>query len=261
MRIPFRAVLVPALSAALPAATLTVALTAAVPSADAAPAASAVAGARATAPARFVRETVRYGDQDTSVSHIEHVRELQYRLRWAGVYDGPVTGYFGDLTKAAVQRYQRRAHLSVTGTADRATWKRLIAATIRGRADIPAACEDGTGWDACYDRARHEVTLWHDGTVINAWLVRGGSSDHPTRTGDFRVYYRDIDHVSSLYDSPMPYSQFFSGGQAFHGSATMIDPFTGHSHGCINMYDEDARQLWNLTSEIRLAVHVHGAWS
>jgi peptidoglycan hydrolase-like protein with peptidoglycan-binding domain len=41
-------------------------------------------------------------------SQVEHVRELQYRLTWAGAYDGPVTGCFGDLTKAAVRRYQRR---------------------------------------------------------------------------------------------------------------------------------------------------------
>jgi lipoprotein-anchoring transpeptidase ErfK/SrfK len=251
MRLPFRAVLTAALSSAL----LSFALPATASSA------SITASAGSATPARFVRETVAHGDRDASPSQIAHVRELQYRLRWAGVYDGPVTGYFGDLTKAAVQRYQRRTLLPVSGTADRATWRRLIAATIRGRADIPAACDDGTGWDACYDRARHEVTLWKDGTLVNAWLARGGSLDHPTRTGDFKVYHRDIDHVSSLYGSPMPYSQFFSGGQALHGSATMTDPFTGHSHGCINLYNEDARQLWNLTATVPLAVHVHGAWS
>ncbi len=257
MRLPLRATLTTALTTAV----LTLALPTTALSATPTAASPAPARATAPAPAKFVRETVAYGDQDASVSRIAHVRELQYRLRWARVYDGPVTGYFGHLTKAAVQRYQRRTHLPVTGTAGPATWRRLIAATIRGRADIPAACDDGTGWDACYDRTRHEVTLWHDGGIINAWLVRGGSADHPTRTGHFTVYYRDIDHVSSLYNSPMPYSQFFSGGEAFHGSATMIDPFSGHSHGCINMYNEDARQLWNLTSKVRLGVHVHGAWS
>jgi lipoprotein-anchoring transpeptidase ErfK/SrfK len=253
MRIP----LAPALAAAL----MTLSVTLAPAALSATPTAATPTTARSATPPRFVRETVSYGDQDTSVSQIAHVRELQYRLTWAGAYDGPVTGYFGDLTRAAVQRFQHRARLKVSGTADRPTWRRLIAATIRGRADVPAACDEGTGWDACYDRARHEVTLWHDGAIINAWLVRGGAVDHQTRTGDFRVYYRDIDHVSSLYNSPMPYSQFFSGGEAFHGSATMIDPFSGHSHGCINMYGEDARQLWNLTSKVPLAVHVHGAWS
>jgi lipoprotein-anchoring transpeptidase ErfK/SrfK len=253
MRIP--------LATAIAAALITLNVAPAPAALSATPTAATPTATRSATPPKFVRESVSYGDQDKSVSAIAHVRELQYRLRWAGAYDGPVTGYFGDLTKAAVQRYQRRTHLTITGTANRATWKRLIAATIRGRADIPAACDDGAGWDACYDRTRHEVTLWHEGTLINAWLVRGGASDHQTRTGDFRVYYRDIDHVSSLYNSPMPYSQFFSGGEAFHGSATMIDPFTGHSHGCINLYNEDARQLWNLTSKVRLAVHVHGAWS
>jgi hypothetical protein len=210
---------------------------------------------------RFVREPVRIGDQDASTSAIEHVHELQYRLRWAGAYDGPVTGYFGELTQAAVRTYQRREGLDVSGVATRSTWRHLIPDSTRGRGSVPDACDSGHGWDVCYDRARHQVTLWHGGTLQNAWLVRGGDRGMETRTGHFRVYYRDIDHVSGLYGSAMPYSQFFSGGQALHGSGYMIDPFRGHSHGCVNMYIEDARQLWRLTADKRLAVHVHGRWS
>ena len=59
----------------------------------------------------------------------------------------------------------------------------------------------------------------------------------------------------------MPYSQFFSGGQAIHGSRYMMTPFKGHSGGCVNLYTEDARQLWNLTHDRRLHVHVYGAWA
>jgi hypothetical protein len=40
-----------------------------------------------------------------------------------------------------------------------------------------------------------------------------------------------------------------------------MDPFVGHSHGCVNFWTEDARQLWNLTSGQRLFVRVYGAWS
>jgi len=210
---------------------------------------------------RFAREVVRPGDQDASTSAIEHVHELQYRLTWAGAYNGPVTGYFGDLTRAAVKRYQRQEGIKVSGVATRQTWRHLIPDSIRGRRAVPDACNEGRGWDACYDRARHQVTLWHDGRLRNAWLVRGGGRGLETRTGNFSVYYRDVDHVSGLYGSAMPYSQFFSGGQAFHGSTYMIDPFSGHSHGCVNMYIEDARQLWSLTADKNLAVHVYGRWS
>jgi hypothetical protein len=208
---------------------------------------------------RFAREYTRRGNRDLSPRDIEHVRELQHRLRWANVYNGPVTGTFAHRTYRAVKRFQRRHHLEVTGTANVRTWRKLIPATVRGRHAIPPRCKH-RGWHACYDRKRHQVTLWKGGKLWNAWLVRGGSSAHPTRVGRFKVFYRDKDHVSSIYDSPMPYSQFFSGGQAFHGSTLMMDPFVGHSHGCVNMYIEDARQLWKLTSRDRLKVRVYGAW-
>ncbi len=211
--------------------------------------------------ARLAREKVRRGDQDRGVRRIEHVRELQYRLRWANVYNGPVTGYFGDRTHRAVKRFQRRAGITVTGVSERRTWRALLERTVRHRGALPRKCTNGKGWHACYDRSRHQVTLWHKGKLRNTWLVRGGGRGYETRTGTFAVYYRNRDHVSSLYGSPMPYSQFFSGGQAFHGSTFMTDPFSGHSHGCINMYIEDARQLWLLTHDKRLKVHNYGAWS
>ncbi len=209
---------------------------------------------------RFAREFTRHNDRDAGVYAIEHVRELQYRLRWAGVYHGPVTGTFGDRTKGAVQRFQRQQHLKVTGTANARTWKVLIPKTVRGRTAIPDRCKRRNDWHICYDRFRHQVTLWKRGTLWNSWLVRGGDYSYQTRTGHFSVYSRDRDHVSGLYGSPMPYAQFFSGGQAFHGSSYMTDPFDEHSHGCVNMYIEDARQLWRLTSTRPLKVDVYGAW-
>jgi len=170
-----------------------------------------------------------------------------------------VTGYFGTLTRDGVKRFQKREGLRRTGLAGHLTWAHLLHDTVRHRGQIPKICK-ADGWHACYDRSVHQVTLWRNGVIRNTWLVRGGGSDTPTRTGNTRVYYRDKDHVSGLYGSPMPYSQFFDGGQALHGSGLMMDPFVGHSHGCINMYIEDARQLWNLTSNKRLYVTVYGAW-
>lgn len=212
---------------------------------------------------RFAREKARYGDRDRSPRSMHHVRELQYRLRWAKVYKGPVTGYFGPRTRKAVRRYQHRADLKRSGVATRATWRKLIRKTVRGRKDVPRACrsDKSRGPHICYDRRRHQVSLWRSGKLWNTWLVRGGDRGYKTRTGNFRVYYKNKDHVSSLYDSPMPNSQFFSGGQAFHGSPFMTDPFSGHSHGCVNMYIQDSRQLWKLTRKKLAKVHIRGRWS
>ncbi len=231
--------------------------------------AGAVAGAgRATnlsAPlvglsAPWAREEVRYGDRDVSPYDIQHVRELQYRLKWVGLFPATPTGYYGTVTRDGVKAFQARRHIVVSGMATTRTWRLLLQRTVRHPLSVPAVCKGG-GWHACYDRSMHQVTLWLNGSIYNTWLVRGGGYTTQTRVGTHRVYYRDIDHVSGLYGSPMPYSQFFDGGEALHGSRLMMSPFVDHSHGCVNMYVEDARQLWNLTHDKPLWVTVYGAWS
>ena len=208
----------------------------------------------------FTREVVRRGDVDADPWHIEHVYEVQYRLKRLGLFDATPNGRFGPRTEAAVKAFQRRIGVPVTGVVRARTWRPLIKQTVRGRSAVPSACRSG-GWHACYDRSWHQVNLYHDGRLLNSWFVRGGAATTPTRTGTFHVYYRDIDHVSSTFDNaPMPFSQFFNGGQALHGSRLMMDPWVGHSHGCVNFWTEDAQQLWDLTSTKYLWVHVYGRW-
>jgi len=221
---------------------------------------SATPAARWTLRDPFSREVVRPGDVDTDPYHVEHVYEVQERLQRLGLFDAVPNGHFGPVTEAGVKTFQRRNGLTATGVVNRPTWRRLIRQTVRGRRVVPSGCR-AAGWHACYDRWWHQVNLYHGGTLLNSWLVRGGGSSTRTRKGTFRVYYRDIDHVSGAFHTPMPYAQFFSGGQALHGSRLMMDPYVGHSHGCVNFWVEDARQLWRLTSIKRLKVHVYGAWS
>ena len=210
--------------------------------------------------APFAREVIRYGDHDAGPYHIQHVLELQDRLKWVGLFRGTPGGYFERPTESAVKAFQARRHLVVSGVATRLTWRLLLQATIRHPLAIPAVCKKA-GWHACYDRSMHQVTLWANGSIYNTWLVRGGGYTTQTRLGTHQVYYRDINHVSGIYGTPMPYSQFFDGGEALHGSPLMTSPFEGHSHGCVNMYIEDARQLWNLTHNKVLWVTVYGSWS
>jgi len=76
--------------------------------------------------------------------------------------------------------------------------------------------------------------------------VRTGRTGFATRRGLMFIYNRVPDQWSTLYDVAMPYSQFFSGGIAFHGITGSVYSAPG-SHGCVNMRMTDARALWNIT--------------
>jgi lipoprotein-anchoring transpeptidase ErfK/SrfK len=248
---------VPAGAAPLAAA---VPVTAGLP--GAAPVEAAAAAAVPSRP-RWYRETVKYGARDTSPYQISHVYELQIRLYRAGTYRGPITGYFGAQTLTAVKLFQKGQKFAQTGVVDQATWTKLIwISTLRSQPwyQLPAVCKSA-GFHTCYSRYSFELFLMYNGTLWNSWLVRGGAQGLQTVTGTYRVYWQDVDHKSSAFNNaPMPYSQFFYGGEAVHGSATMMDPRIGHSHGCINMYIEDAADLWKMTAGRANTVTVYGSW-
>ena len=68
--------------------------------------------------------------------------------------------------------------------------------------------------------------------------MRFGSEYTPTREGVFSVFQKNRDWTSTLYGSKMPYSMFFSGGQAVHYSSDFAARgYSGASHGCVNVRD------------------------
>jgi hypothetical protein len=213
---------------------------------------------------RFWRETVRPGARDTGPYAIAHVYEVQIRLNRLGIYRNyPINGIYGWPVTNAVRAFQKQQKLAQTGIVDQATWVKLIDASARrswGWTTMPAVCKSA-GFHTCYSRYTFELYFFQNGVLWNAWMVRGGAASLQTVTGTYRVYWQDVDHKSSAFNNaPMPYSQFFYGGEAIHGSATMIDPRKDHSHGCINMYIEDAAELWKMTAGQRNTVTVYGPW-
>ncbi|MFE3603980.1 L,D-transpeptidase family protein [Streptomyces sp. NPDC059096] len=107
-------------------------------------------------------------------------------------------------------------------------------------------CPTNKGRIACVDLTR-QLSWVQDGKklVYGPVPVRTGRSGYGTRTGLKKIYWRHKDHVSSIYDVPMPYSQFFDGGQAFHSvGVSMWNP--PGSHGCVNMTKADAVKYWSL---------------
>ncbi|WP_346098602.1 L,D-transpeptidase family protein [Streptomyces olivaceiscleroticus] len=180
----------------------------------------------------------------------ERVRDLQARLRQVKHFDRNPTGYYGSVTAAAVSDFQRAQGLPRTGTVDAATLSALRVRTHPPtRSELypptarPVAAPDKrclTGRVICISKKSDTLAWMVDGKVVSAMDVRFGSQYSPTREGTFAITFKSRHHVSTIYDSPMPYAMFFSGGQAIHYSSDFAARgYSGASHGCVNVRDKD----------------------
>ncbi len=91
-----------------------------------------------------------------------------------------------------------------------------------------------------------------DVSAKKAWLLRGGKVEYGpvnispgrkgkrTPTGTFRVSYKHRDHVSSIYNVPMPYAVFFNGDIAFHHGN-----LRSGSAGCVRLSRGAAQTFFN----------------
>jgi peptidoglycan hydrolase-like protein with peptidoglycan-binding domain len=205
------------------------------------------------------------GDEGTDV------RALQARLKQIDWYFGDVTGSYDGQTVTAVKGFQAKRAIPVTGVVDQRTLDRLTAMTTTPSHDemhniqpspgaLDARCE--TGRVLCIDKTSRTLRWVVDGHVLQTLDARFGStiSDTPTREGLFHVYLKDADHVSHMFGSSMPYSMFFSGGQAVHYSSDFAAVgYNGASHGCVNIRDLDGI-TW-LFSQVRVGDKVVVYWS
>jgi peptidoglycan hydrolase-like protein with peptidoglycan-binding domain len=195
------------------------------------------------------------------------VREVQARLRQIGWFSGDVSDHYGDQTVAAVRGFQAKRQVPVTGKVDRRTLDLLTGMTREPTADEMAnrrpdpadgARLDGrclTGRVMCVDKSSNSLRWVVDGSVRMSVDVRFGSAELPTREGQFAVFSKSRDHVSSLYNTSMPYAMFFSGGQAVHYSPDFAaNGYNGASHGCVNVRDLAAIQ--SLFGQVRVGDRV-----
>ncbi len=155
----------------------------------------------------------------------------------------------------AIRRFQRRYAISpAAGYAGATTYglvKRFQLAKKR-----KGLCATATKV-VCVDLTSQVMWITENGKQTFGYQpVRSGRDGYETRTGRFEVYRRNIDHVSSIYGSPMPYAMFFSGGMAFHASERYLYEDPG-SHGCVHVNLRAIRVMWGRVP-VGTEVHVFG---
>ncbi len=97
------------------------------------------------------------------------------------------------------------------------------------------------------DKARQRMRVYLDNNYIGGWKVSTARRGYWTPNGIYRPYTLERMHYSKKYHhSPMPWSVFFKGGYAIHG--TYAIRHLGHpaSHGCVRVHPGNAKTLYQL---------------
>jgi lipoprotein-anchoring transpeptidase ErfK/SrfK len=101
------------------------------------------------------------------------------------------------------------------------------------------------------DLSKQTMTVKKNGRVLYKWRVSTARSGYRTPTGQWSPTRMHKMWYSRKYDmSPMPYSIFFYGGYAIHGTNYVKSLGRPASHGCVRLDTANARKLYNLTREV-----------
>jgi lipoprotein-anchoring transpeptidase ErfK/SrfK len=82
------------------------------------------------------------------------------------------------------------------------------------------------------------------------WKVSTARAGYVTPAGNYKPLLLTPMHYSTRYhNSPMPYSIFFSGNFAIHGTNYVSALGRPASHGCVRLDTSNAKMLYNLVQQ------------
>ncbi len=82
------------------------------------------------------------------------------------------------------------------------------------------------------------------------WDVSTARSNYRTPIGSYQPTRMHERYYSKKYhNSPMPYSIFFYGGYAIHGTTDLARLGTPASHGCVRLDPKNAEKLFTLVKQ------------
>lgn len=101
------------------------------------------------------------------------------------------------------------------------------------------------------DVSRQSMDVMLDGRHLYTWRVSTARKGKWTPRGSWRPYHLSRHHKSSLYNNaPMPYSIFFTGNFAIHGTNAVSRLGRPASAGCVRLHPEHAAELFRLTRQV-----------
>jgi lipoprotein-anchoring transpeptidase ErfK/SrfK len=103
---------------------------------------------------------------------------------------------------------------------------------------------------AVVDLSDQKMRVYVDDALLYTWNVSTGLGYYATPTGQWNAYWLSPHHRSSLYGgAPMPWSVFFNGNYAVHGTNAVAYLGQPASHGCVRLSPEHAEIFFHLVEE------------
>lgn len=100
------------------------------------------------------------------------------------------------------------------------------------------------------DLSSQTLTVINDGKVMYRWPVSTARRGYRTPTGSWSPKRLHRMWYSRKYDmSPMPYSVFFTGGYAIHGTGAISRLGRPASHGCVRLHPANAKVFYSLVKQ------------
>ena len=97
------------------------------------------------------------------------------------------------------------------------------------------------------EKSSQTMTVFYQGEVIGPWKVSTARPGKVTPSGSWTAKSLSRYHRSSRYDNaPMPYSIFYDGNFAIHGTNQVKKLGKPASAGCIRLHPDNAAMLFSL---------------
>jgi lipoprotein-anchoring transpeptidase ErfK/SrfK len=111
------------------------------------------------------------------------------------------------------------------------------------------------GWSAALeariDISSQRMTVSQHGRVLYSWPVSTARGGYVTPRGSYRPTRLHRMWYSRKYDmSPMPYSVFFRGGYAIHGTNYVKRLGSPASHGCVRLHTSNAATFYSMVKQV-----------
>ena len=98
--------------------------------------------------------------------------------------------------------------------------------------------------------SEQRMQVFHGGKLIHEWPVSTARSGKITPTGEFTAQWLSRNHRSSRYNNaPMPFSIFYDGHYAVHGTDQISRLGRPASAGCIRLHPDNARVLFEMARQ------------